>query len=159
MFFKKLREKRIDKILDKVDNKDLVKRYFLLASGCFLIAIAFNIFFNRYGIVCFGVSGLSIVLKNFGVPNSLFILVANIVLLILSYFFLGVKKTRNSVVGSLIFPFFVWSTEFFTRYIVFDQVEMLVIAIFGGVLSGLGYGLIYKSNFNFGSTICTKPFK
>ena len=137
MLFKKFRHKKIEEILDEINRKDLVKRYLLLALGCFVLAFAFNVFFNQYGIVCFGVSGLSIVMSKFGIPNSLFILVVNIFLLILSYFMLGVKKTRNAIVGSLLFPMFVWLTDFFVPYLSFDNVEMLVIAIFGGVLSGL----------------------
>lgn len=152
MLFKKFRHKKMEEILDEINRKDLVKRYLLLALGCFVLAFAFNVFFNQYGIVCFGVSGLSIVMSKFGIPNSLFILVVNIFLLILSYFMLGVKKTRNAIVGSLLFPMFVWLTDFFVPYLSFDNVEMLVIAIFGGVLSGLGYGLIYKTNFNTGGT-------
>lgn len=150
--FRKLRQKKINKILEEVDKKDLAKRYALLALGCLIVALAFNIFFKQYGIVCFGVSGLSIVLSKFGVPNSLFILIANIFLLILSYFMLGTKKTRNAIVGSLLFPIFVGLTENLVPYITFNDVEMLVIAIFGGVLSGIGYGLIYKTNFNTGGT-------
>ena len=152
MFFKNLRRKKINHIMENIDKKDLIKRYFLLAVGCFIVAFAFTIFFNQYGIVCFGVSGLSIVLSKFGVPNSLFILIANIFLLILSYFLLGPKKTKNAIVGSLMFPIFVWLTEFFLPYLNFDDVELLVIAIFGGVLSGIGYGFIYKTNFNTGGT-------
>ena len=152
MFGKIFRRKRINKILETIDKKDLAKRYFLLAMGCLIVSFAFNVFFNRYGIVCFGVSGLSIVLSNFGMPNSLFILIANILLLILSYFTLGEKKTKNAIVGSLLFPIFVWLTDFLVPYLNFDDVEMLVIAVFGGVLSGLGYGLIYKTNFNTGGT-------
>ena len=87
--FKKLRHKKIRKILEEVDHKDLVKRYILLALGCLVVALAFNIFFKQYGIVCFGVSGLSIVLSNFGIPNTLFIFCTNVFLLILSYFALG----------------------------------------------------------------------
>ena len=150
--FRKLRQKRITKILEEVDRKDLVKRYALLALGCLTVALAFNIFFKQYGIVCFGVSGLSIVLSNFGIPNTLFIFTANIFLLILSYFALGKKKTKNAIVGSLLFPFFVGLTEFLVPYITFNDVETLVIAIFGGVLAGIGYGLIYKTNFNTGGT-------
>lgn len=152
MFFKSLRRKKINRILENIDQKDLVKRYILLALGCLVVAFAFNVFFNQYGIVCFGVSGLSIVLSKFGVPNSLFIMVANILLLILSYFMLGPKKTKNAIVGSLLFPICVWITDFFVPYLTFDDVELLVIAIFGGVLSGIGYGLIYKTNFNTGGT-------
>ena len=150
--FKKIRQKRIRKILEEVDHKDLTKRYALLALGCFTVALAFNIFFKQYGIVCFGVSGLSIVLSHFGIPNTLFILVANVFLLILSYFCLGKKKTKNAIVGSLLFPFFVGITELLVPYITFNDVETLVIAIFGGVLAGIGYGLIYKTNFNTGGT-------
>ena len=152
MLFRNLRKKRINEILERMDQKDLVKRYFLLACGCFFVSLAFSLFFNKYGIVCFGVSGLSIVLSRFGIPNSLFILIANVILLVFSYFLLGKKKTRNSIVGSLLFPVFVWITGFIAPYINFNNVEMLVIAIFGGVLSGLGYGFIYKSNFNTGGT-------
>ena len=152
MFFKKLRRKRIEKILENVEKKNLVKRYFLLAWGCVIVALAFNVFFKQYGIVCFGVSGLSIVAEHFGIPSVLFILIFNILLLILSYFTLGWKKTRNAIVGSLIFPIFVALTEPLVPYIRFADVELLVIAIFGGVLSGLGYGLIFKTNFNTGGT-------
>lgn len=152
MFFKSRRRKKIEHILENVEKKDLVKRYFLLALGCFIVAFAFNVFFKQYGIVCFGVSGLSIVAEHFGIPSFLFILTFNIVLLIISYYTLGAKKTRNALVGSLIFPIFVMLTEPLVPYIHFKDVELLIIAIFGGVLSGLGYGLIYKTNFNTGGT-------
>lgn len=150
--FRRFRKKKIDKIMDDIENKDLLERYMLLTLGCLLVAFAFTIFFKPYGIVCFGVSGLSIVFSKFGIPNSLFILVMNVLLLILSYFMLGKKKTKNSVVGSLLFPVFVWLIEFLVPYLKFDGVEMLVIAVFGGVIAGLGYGCIYKSNFNTGGT-------
>ena len=150
--FRRFRKKKIDKIMDDIENKDLLERYMLLGLGCLLVAFAFTIFFKPYGIVCFGVSGLSIVFSKFGIPNSLFILVMNVLLLILSYFMLGKKKTKNSVVGSLLFPVFVWLIEFLVPYLKFDSVEMLVIAVFGGVIAGLGYGCIYKSNFNTGGT-------
>ena len=150
--FKKLRRKRINKIVSGIEKKDLVQRYSLLVMGCFIVAFAFTVFFNQYGIVCFGVSGLSTVLSRFGVPNSLFILVANIFLLVLSYFFLGVKKTKNAIAGSLIFPACVWIIEFLVPYLNFDDVELLVIVIIGGVIAGFGQGLIYKTNFNTGGT-------
>ena len=150
--FRKFRRKKIDKILDNIDSKDLVRRYLLLALGCLCVAFAFTVFFNPYGIVCFGVSGLSTVFSRFGIPNSLFILIANVFLLILSYFLLGEKKTKNAIVGSLMFPIFVWLIGFLVPYLNFDDVELLVVVIIGGVIAGFGYGLIYKTNFNTGGT-------
>ena len=152
MFFKKRRQRKINQIIENIDKKNLTKRYILLALGCLIVAFSFNVFFDQYGIVCFGVSGLSIVLSQFGIPTYLFIFSANIILLIISFFALGKKKTKNAIVGSLMFPIFVWLTAFLVPYIKLENVEMLVIAIFGGVLSGLGYGLIFKTNFNTGGT-------
>ncbi len=150
--FKKIREKRINDVIEGLDNKDLFNRYFNLILGCLIVAFVFNVFFEQYNIVCFGVSGLSLIFKKFGIPTYLFILGANIVLLIFSYFTLGPKKTKNGLVGSIIFPIFVYFTKYLVPYIKFDNVELLVIAIFGGALSGIGYGFIYKSNFNTGGT-------
>lgn len=152
MILKKIRQKKINKIIENIDKKDLLQRYILLILGCFILAFSFNVFFNQYGIVCFGVSGLSLVFKKFGIPPTIFIFSANIILLLISYIFLGKKKTRNSLVGSLLFPTFVYLTQYLVPYIKFENVELLVIAIFGGVLSGIGYGLIYKTNFNTGGT-------
>ena len=70
MIFKKFREKRINDIIDKINKKNIVKRYAMLLSGCLIVAFAFNLFFLRYNIVCFGVSGISIVFAKFGVDPS-----------------------------------------------------------------------------------------
>ena len=159
MFFRKLRRKKIDTILDNknggkiyIDNKDLVKRYLLLAMGCFIVAFAFNVFFKQYGIVCFGISGLSIVFSKFGVNPSLFILLANIFLMIIAYFVLGFDNMKNQLVGALSYPIFVEITSLITDRIDLGNTEMIVIAIIGGVFAGIGYGMIYKSGFSTGGT-------
>lgn len=152
IFFRKLREKRVNEILKNVNSKHLFQRYTLLMIGCFIVAFAFNLFFLQYGIVCFGISGLSIVVNEFGIDPSLFILIGNVILLIISFFALGMDKTKNSVIGSLIFPLFVKFTSPLTAYIPLGDVEMIVIAIFGAVLTGVGYGIIFKTGFTTGGT-------
>lgn len=152
IFFRKLREKRVNEILKSVNSKHLFRRYTLLMIGCFIVAFAFNLFFLQYGIVCFGISGLSIVVNEFGIDPSLFILIGNILLLIISFFALGMDKTKNSVIGSLVFPLFVKLTSPLTAYIPLGDVEMIVIAIFGAVLTGVGYGIIFKTGFTTGGT-------
>lgn len=152
ILFKRMREKRINNILANIDKKNRLSRYIMLLSGCLIVAFAFNLFFLRYDIVCFGVSGISIVLANFGVNPSMFILLANIFLMIISYFFLGVEDVKNQLVGALIYPIFVELTLKITNLIDFGDIEFIVIAIMGGVLAGIGYGLIYKSGFSTGGT-------
>ena len=152
ILFKKFREKRIDKIIDAVNKRNLWKRYVMLLVGCLIVAFSFNLFFLRYNIVCFGVSGVSIVLSKFGVNPSMFIMIANLFLIIISYFFLGIDDVKNQIVGALIYPVFVELTLYVTEMIDFGNLEMIVIAVMGGVFAGIGYGLIYKSGFSTGGT-------
>lgn len=146
------RRKKIDNIVDNIKRKNLGKRYLMLILGCLIVAFSFNLFFLRYDIVCFGVSGISIVLNEFGVNPSLFILIANIVLMIVAYFVLGYENMKNQLVGALSYPIFVSLTSMVTKYIDLGNTEMVVIAILGGVFAGIGYGLIYKSDFSTGGT-------
>ena len=152
LLLKKLREKRINDIIARVNKKNAFRRYVMLLFGCLILAFTFNLFFLRFNIVCFGVSGVSIVLSRFGIPPSTFIMIANIILLIISYFTLGVEDTKSQIVGSLIYPLFVSLTEYITVLINLDGIELIVIAVMGGVLAGVGSGLIYKSGFGTGGT-------
>ena len=152
LIIKSFREKRINKIMEEVYKKNIFKRYLMLLLGTLIVAIAFNLFFLRYNIVCFGVSGISIVFSEFGINPSMFIMVANLILIVVSYFFLDVDYVKNQIVGALIFPVFVELTLKFTNLIDFKDLEMIVIAVIGGVMAGIGYGLIYKSGFSTGGT-------
>ena len=152
ILLKRIRENRINKIMDNIKKKNKFKNYLMLLSGCLIVAFAFNLFFLRYDIVCFGVSGISIVLAKFGVNPSVFIMGANIFLIIISYFFLGVDNVKNQIVGALVYPVFVSLTLYITNLIDFGNIEFIIIAIMGGILAGIGYGLIYKSGFSTGGT-------
>ena len=152
MLFRKLRQKRVNKIVEEVYKKNKFKRYLMLLIGCLIVAFAFNLFFLRYNIVCFGVSGISIVLSEFGVNPSMFIMFANLFLLVIAYFFLGIDDVKNQIVGALTYPVFIELTLKVTDLIDFGDLEMIVIAVIGGVLAGIGYGLIYKSGYSTGGT-------
>lgn len=150
--FNYFRKKKVDNIVESVKKRNAPKRYLMLIIGCFILAFAFNVFFLKYDIVCFGVSGVSIVLSRFDINPSTFILFANIFLMIISYIVLGKESTKNQLVGALLYPLFIELTNLFTRYIDLGDTEMVVIAVLGGVFAGIGSGLIYKSNFSTGGT-------
>lgn len=152
MIFKRIRRKRIDKIMEAINKKNIFKRYTMLLVGCLIVAFSFNLFFLRYDIVCFGISGISIVLSKFGINPSIFIMIANLVLLVISYFFLGIDDVKNQIVGALIYPVFISLTEKITNMIDLGNLEFIIIAVMGGILAGIGYGLIYKSGFSTGGT-------
>lgn len=150
--FEYFRKRKVANIVEDVRKKNAPKRYLMLVVGCLILAISFNAFFLRYNIVCFGVSGVSIVLSEYGVNPSTFILVANVILMVVSYIVLGKESTKNQLVGAILYPIFVEVTSLFTDYIDLGTTEMIVVVILGGVFAGLGSGLIYKSNFSTGGT-------
>ena len=148
-------------IKHKIKVKELIEFIF----GCFLVALAFNLFMSPNNLVAGGISGLSLVLKHFfGLNPSMIISISNVFLIILSFLLLGKEKTKMSILGSILFPVFVSMTEHLSTYISFKESEMILIAIFGGVLQGIGAGLIFRAGYSTGGTdilnmIISKIFK
>ncbi len=129
------------------------QKYLEFLTGLFLISFAFNLFLAPYNFAAGGISGLALMIHQcFSINESLFIFIMNVILLFLSYLLLGKKATRNTIVGSLLFPIFIEITSHITSFIQLENLEYLVIAFLGGLLSGIGYGLIFKSGFTSGGT-------
>ena len=140
-------------ILEKVEAKDNLKRYFELVIGILLIAIAFNLFLLPNELVFGGVSGLSIIVSKFiTIDASTFIMIASLLLLVVSFLVLGKNDTKASIVGSILFPIFVNITANIGEYIKLDTGNVLLSAVFGGIIYGFGAGLVFKAGFTTGGT-------
>lgn len=143
----------------------IIRKYGSVILGILLVSISYNLFFSPYHLDTGGISGLAIVVQNlFLISDTSFMLVTNILLLILSYIVLGKELTKNSLLGSILFPFFVQFTSKISNIINIEGLEILIIAIVGGTISGIGYGLLFKNNFTSGGTdilnqIAEKKFK
>ena len=134
----------------------ILKRYIQMIVGITILALAYNIFILPTNFVYGGVSGLAIVTKKiFGIEPALFIFVTSVILLVISYFALGWKKTAGSVVGSLLYPIMVEVTSNVALYLDFQSQQLLLYALFGGLLAGIGLGLVYKAGFSTGGTDIT----
>lgn len=150
-WFKKLEKPGY--ILEKVEAKDKLKRYFELVIGILLIAIAFNLFLLPNELVFGGVSGLSIIVSKFiTIDASTFIMIASLLLLVVSFLVLGKNDTKASIVGSILFPIFVNITANIGEYIKLDTGNVLLSAVFGGIIYGFGAGLVFKAGFTTGGT-------
>lgn len=162
MLFKK--NKRDYNLLKK-KKKTPIFNYIYMVIGCFLTAFAFNVFFAPNNLVTGGVSGVSIIMKNvFEIPTSTFIAITYIVLLIVSYFVLGKETTRNSLIGSILYPLFVYLTEDMASLMQFNVTNPVLIVLFGALINGIGAGIVFKYNFSTGGSdiicqIISKIFK
>lgn len=149
MLFKTFDDK---KIKDTVLENDKVKRYFLFIIGTLLQAVSFNLFILPCNII-FGVSGISIILHNLlGITPSVIILLANVLLIIASYVFLGKETTKGTILGSFIYPLFIELTSFLPNYIDFGNTEFIVMAVSGAIINGIGTGLVFREGFTTGGS-------
>lgn len=161
MFFKKKTE---ENILKKIYERGRLKRYTQFILGMIVTAISYNLFMLPSSVV-YGVGGLGVMFKQlFNWSPSLVILIGSILLLILSFILLGTEKTKNSIIGSLLYPVFVSLTEWIPAYVNLSDADPLLIVVFGAVIAGFGLGLIFKSGFTTGGTdilnqIVSKYFK
>ena len=150
MLFKKRKSEKL--ILEQIYSKTRLIRYSQFIIGLLLVSVAFNAFILPNDIV-YGVSGIGVILnKTLNISPSLVILIGGIALLILSFIVLGKEKTKNSIVGSLLYPVFVELTSWIVKYIDLGSTETVVVVLFGAVISGVGFGLIFKSGFTTGGT-------
>jgi len=134
-----------------------VQRFITLILGVLLAALGYSLFQVPYHIAAGGVGGLSIIINHFtGWPVGTMYLVMNIPLLILGYFFLGrwafVFRTIVSVI------IFSTATDLFIAYLpgwlgsypLTD--DILLSAIYSGLIGGIGGGLVYRSGSTIGGT-------
>lgn len=148
-----LNKNRNSQILKKINSKTNVKRHIQFCIGCLIVAISYNLFLAPNDLVAGGVGGIAIILNHlFNLDNAITILVGDIILLLISYVLLGKEKTKATVLGSILFPIFVKLTSNIATIINVDTGQILLSAVFGGVLSGFGSGMIFKAGFTTGGT-------
>ncbi len=140
-------------LVDEVRSKNFWPRLLIMVIGVFILAVTYNLFFLKYNLVTGGTSGLAIIINHlFDIDPALFIFIVEIFLLILSFILLGAKQTGMTILGSLLFPFFISLTSNLcteiANSITYDS--YIIISLISGVLFGTGSGLVYKMGYSTG---------
>ncbi len=130
-----------------------MKKWIKFILGITIVAFSFNLFCVRDNLASTGIGGLSIVINNFiKIDTSLFVGVVNIFLIILSFIFLGKDDTYKTILGALIYPVMLKLTSYITGLIDLSSVDLLIKAIIGGIINGVGLGLVFKTGYTTGGT-------
>lgn len=128
-------------------------KYIQVIVGMMLVAIAFNLIIYPMEIVVGGTNGIAIILnKLFNIDASLFIQIFYGATLVLSFLVLGLKSTRNLILGSILYPLFVDLFANIGKYLVLDYSDKLLMYLVAAILMGVGEGLIFKYGFACGGT-------
>lgn len=141
------------KLAEYIGKKSYGKRVLEFIIGCLTVSLAYNIFIAPNNLVPGGVGGIAVILDSlFGISNSTVIIIANIFLLTASLLLLDRDKTRASLLGTIMFPIFVRLTENINVWLQIDTSHLLLSALFGGILYGLGAGIVFRAGFTMGGT-------
>ena len=145
---------------NQMDIKKMKRREIILDTGkiilgTFLLALALSAFLEPHNIVTGGVTGLGVIVKEvsgrlFGyeVPLYLSNIVINAPLLILGLVIKGKKFMAKTVAGTLLLTFFLYVTE----GIRIPGDDMILMALFGGIVCGAGVGLVLSASATTGGT-------
>jgi uncharacterized membrane-anchored protein YitT (DUF2179 family) len=129
--------------------KEFLQRYLMITLGCAIVAVGIDFFLVPANILSGGLSGIALIFYYlFGLPVGVQIFVMNLPLLLASYKLLGRSYTAEVVLGTFIVSFFVDALSPIAAYNTLD--DALLSAIFGGILSGIGYGTIFRFGGNTG---------
>ncbi|MBE5960594.1 MAG: YitT family protein [Lachnospiraceae bacterium] len=142
----------MEKILKKTQTRD----FLFLIVGTILIALSVNWVYDPMGMVTGGVTGLAIALKYLtglvlpsgGIPVWITNIIFNVPLFIAAFFILGKKfigKTLFATISLTTFIAILPSVPLFAE-------DYLLAAVFGGVFSGAGMGLVLATMSTTGGT-------
>lgn len=146
-----MEEKTIKESVLLKSNKTKLSRYIVMLISLLISAILYNFLIQPAKIVTGGVNGIALINYSINKINpSITILIISIIMLILSYIYLGKECTTGTLIATFVYPLLVQITSYLTKYITIDMSDLLVISIFIGVIGGLSNGILYKTGFSNG---------
>jgi len=130
--------------------KKIVLGYAGVLIGVIITAFGVSFFLIPAKIAAGGVSGLATVVFHLtGFPAGITMLLFNIPLFLLSWRLIGPMFGAKTLFGTITISIFV---DLFNQFAVPMTSDLLLAAIYGGVISGIGLGLAFRSGGSTGGT-------
>lgn len=141
--------------MEIMSKRSKLEEIVLIIIGVFLLAASVNMVYEPIGMVTGGVSGLAIVIKHYtkniisgGIPVWVSNTVINIPLFIVAWFVLGKKYIGKTLFATVCFSV---ALSIVPR-VNLEHQDLLLAAVYGGVLGGVGLGLVFATYATTGGT-------
>ena len=138
---------------DLFKSKSFYVDVVVIIIGCFISSLGVNLFLSNAGLLSGGVTGIGLILQYlWNIPSGITVFILNIPLFLISYKFLSKRFTIYTSIGMISFSFSIalMITKPLSSLVKVD--DTLLYCIYGGVLSGIGYGLVFFRNGSIGGT-------
>ncbi|MBZ0308917.1 MAG: YitT family protein [Anaerolineae bacterium] len=131
-----------------------VNRYLTMLVGIFIGAVSVIVFMSPFQIAPAGATGVAVIMHDIlGTPIGLMILLLNIPIQIIAWKLLpdGAKMVLRTIFVLVVYSFVI---DVLAPYLPEEGVSQNVLlnAIFGGVLGGISTGLMYRAGATFGGS-------
>lgn len=144
-------------VVERVLKSRRLRDYALMSVGLVMTAWALDVFLIPNRIAAGGVSGLATVIfywaqANLGVsiPVGTQMLVMNGILLVIAWSRRGMGYLAKTVFGAVALSLLVDTFARFAKPLAAD--DLLLAALYGGAIAGIGMGLVFKAGGNTGGT-------
>ena len=132
-------------------NRHMILDFIVIFIGCFISSLGVNLFLVNAELLSGGATGAALILQYlFEVPSGLTVFIINIPLFFISYKMLNKKFTIYSAVGMISLSLSLILTKPLSSLVKVD--DILLYCIYGGVICGLGYGIVFSRNGSTGGT-------
>ena len=136
---------------DLFKSKSFYVDVVIIILGCFISSLGVNLFLSNAGLLSGGVTGIGLILQYlWNIPSGITVFILNIPLFLISYKFLSKRFTIYTSIGMISFSIALMITKPLSSLVKVD--DTLLYCIYGGVLSGIGYGLVFFRNGSIGGT-------
>ena len=134
----------INKVVRKVNLRRVLPDYFLLTIGSIILAVTFDLFLAPHNIAPGGISGAAIIIMKFtGWLPGVTMLVLTVPMLVLGFYYLG--RFRFLIRAAYVTVIYRQGVDMLEKCLppgVTD--DLLLNALYGGVVGGIGIGFIYR---------------
>lgn len=146
--------RRID--INRIIQSQFMRDLPAIMLGCAIAAFATDVFMIPNGLAAGGLTGLATIIAELGrragisLPVGIQTIVMNALLLLVVVRSDGLKYVVQTVTGFVLFGFF---TDLFAPFVLHLQHEDIMLsALWGGIVSGIGYGLVFRCGANTGGS-------
>ncbi len=146
--------RRID--INRIIQSQFMRDLPAIMLGCAIAAFATDVLMIPNGLAAGGLTGLATIIAELGrragisLPVGIQTIVMNALLLLVVVRSGGLKYVVQTVTGFVLFGFF---TDLFAPFVLHLQHEDIMLsALWGGIVSGIGYGLVFRCGANTGGS-------
>ncbi|MBU5293632.1 YitT family protein [Anaerosalibacter bizertensis] len=133
------------------EQKEFCIKVIKILLGSLIYSIAVNGFISPHHLLSGGVTGISLILQYISnIPSGYWVLIINIPIFIIGYKFVDRDFIILSFIGTISMSLLLILTKDIASYLKVD--DIVISTIFGGVLTGIGAGIIFKAGASQGGT-------